>query len=135
MTRWKRNIVIFLGIFVSIGLLGLTLQMALSDPIREAHTKFLFLQVQSLLKEKPPLGTATDLTSLLKQSSIDWNSCRMDGDRILDGWDQPIIIRTESERWTLISAGRDGRFGSSDDAIVEIPVAASEPQPDRPQPQ
>ena len=71
--------------------------------------------------------TATDLLSALRSSDIDWNSCEVEGDQILDGWGQTVTTTFDpaSETWTFRSPGKDLEVGTADD----IEMAATRNRP------
>jgi len=93
---------------------------SISSKIREAHTQFTISQMVSHLSELDVTAiprSEVDLISTLKESRIDWNSCRIESDRILDGWRQPMNVTFDESkgRWVFLSSGRDGKFGTADD--------------------
>jgi len=61
--------------------------------------------------------SAGGLIATLMESRIDWNSCRIEENRILDGWGFPIsaAFHETTATWTFRSSGRDGKFGTIDD--------------------
>ena len=93
---------------------------SISPKSRDAHTKFAISQMASHLDELEesdlPMSSG-DLIGALKDSSIDWNSCRADGEQILDGWGQPMdtTFDLSTASWTLRSSGKDLNFGTDDD--------------------
>jgi hypothetical protein len=97
-----------------------------SPTIREEHTKFAISQMVGFLgeleDEQPPVSTG-ELIKALKESSIDWNSCRIDGNQILDGWGRPMSAAFDpsTATWTFRSSGRDGRVGTGDDIEATTP--------------
>lgn len=91
-----------------------------SSKSRDAHTRFAVSQMVNHLDalEKGDLPmSAGDLIKSLKESSIDWNRCRVDEQQILDGWGQPIEVTFDrsASSWTFRSSGKDRRFGTADD--------------------
>lgn len=101
-----------------------------SSKIRETHTHFALNQIAERLKEIDDANfpaTTTDLLSVLRASNIDWNSCELEGEQILDGWGQTMTTTFDapSETWTFRSPGRDSEVGTADD----IEIAATRNQP------
>jgi len=91
-----------------------------SAKIRETQTHFAIRQITERLdqiEEADFPRTTADLIDSLESSRIDWNSCGIQGEQILDGWGIPIITTFDkkNERWSFHSFGRDGRSGSADD--------------------
>ena len=93
---------------------------SISSKSRDAHTRFAISQIVSHLGEleeaELPMSSG-DLIRTLKESSIDWNSCRVNGGRILDGWGQSMDATFDQSiaTWTLRSSGMDRNFGTDDD--------------------
>lgn len=93
---------------------------SISSKIRDVHTRFAISQMVSHLGEleEAELPTSSDdLIKALMESSIDWNCCRIDERRILDGWGQPMSATFDDSTatWIFRSSGRDGKFGTDDD--------------------
>ena len=93
---------------------------SISSKSREAHTQFAISQMVSHLGELDVTAipkSSGDLISTLKKSRTDWNSCRIEGDLIMDGWGQPMETTFDESkgRWAFRSSGRDGKFGTEDD--------------------
>ena len=93
-----------------------------SSEMRDTHTLFAISQMINLLselKDEALPRTSVNLIKSLKVSNIDWNSCRIDGERILDGWGQPINATYEDSTsiWTFRSSGSDFKFGTDDDIV------------------
>lgn len=105
-----------------------------SSKIRETHTHFALNQIAECLNEieDPDFPrTATDLLSALRTSDIDWNSCEVEGDQILDGWGQTVTTTFDpaSETWTFRSPGNDHEVRTADD----IEIAATRNRSGEPQ--
>jgi len=101
------------------GVLRLTLQ----PYIFEIHTKFLFNQLEEILKnEGTPLTSTEAFFQIVKKSNIDWNSCKMEQQTIFDSWDEPIIIQiqTETKEWLFHSSGANRLMGDSDDITKTV---------------
>ncbi|NRB73108.1 MAG: hypothetical protein HRU46_01995 [Verrucomicrobiales bacterium] len=101
-----------------------------SSKIRETHTHFALNQAAERLNEIEDASfptTTTDLVSVLRASDIDWNSCEVVGDQILDGWGQAMTTTFDasSDTWTFRSSGTDSEVGTADD----IEIAATRNQP------
>lgn len=98
-----------------------------SSMIRETHTRFAISQMSDRLGEvrtdELPIGT-NELIALLRASRIDWNTCKLEGDQILDGWHRPITATFDDERlrWTFCSPGKDGKIGTEDDIEAHPPA-------------
>jgi len=87
---------------------------------QDAHTRFAVSQMVSHLGELERADfpmSSSDLVNALKESYIDWNSCRIDGKQILDGWGQPMdaTFDQSTATWTFRSSGKDRQFGTQDD--------------------
>jgi hypothetical protein len=99
---------------------------SISSKSRETHTRFAISQIVShidgLEEAEFPMSSG-DLIKQLKEASIDWNSCRIDGGRILDGWGQSIDATFDhsTESWTFRSSGKDRNFGTDDDIQGSTP--------------
>ena len=94
-----------------------------SSRVQDTHTHFTLSQITERLDEVEDVNfprTTTELLSTLRASSIDWNSCKIEGDRIVDSWGQPIAVTFDgtSETWTFRSLGKDSEIGTEDD--IEI---------------
>ena len=61
--------------------------------------------------------TTTELLETLRASDINWNSCGIERDRILDGWRQAITTTFDGSTgiWTFRSAGKDAKMRTKDD--------------------
>lgn len=99
---------------------------SISSKIRDVHSRFALSQMVSHLGELEEAEfpkSPGELIKVLKESSIDWNSCRIDDGRILDGWGQPMISTFDDSTvtWILSSSGRDGKFWTVDDIEVAAP--------------
>lgn len=97
-----------------------------SSEVRDSHTLFTISQMVSHLSElKDELlpKTSADLIKSMKTANIDWNSCRIDGERILDGWGQPMNASYEisTSVWNFRSSGPDFKFGTTDDIEASMP--------------
>jgi len=130
---------------VSILALWLIAGALLIHPIREAHTGFLFGQIQMELTNDlrtallPPdqneqwqpvsPSQAHLLADALRSNRlIDWNSCSLDGDIILDGWGRACILEgrsTPAAALRFTSFGKDGIRGTDDDIVREITQSKS----------
>ncbi len=105
-----------------------------SSRTREAHTHFALYQIAERLKETDDANfpaTMTELFSVLQVANIDWNTCGLGGDQILDGWGQAMTATFDypSETWTFRSPGRDSEAGTEDDIeIVATQNRRAEPQ-------
>ena len=90
--------------------------------ILEAHTGIMFTQIRERIEaaENFPISTKS-LVAIIENSNIDWNSCRIEDEEILDGWENPIRIEfIEAERTlSFQSSGMNGQFGGSDDIIQD----------------
>lgn len=93
-----------------------------SSKIHDTHTRFALSQITERLNgvEDASLPRTTkELLSTLRASNIDWNSCVIEEDRILDGWGQPITTTFDEslEIWRFQSAGKDAQMGTDDDIM------------------
>lgn len=93
---------------------------SISSKSRDAHTRFAVSQMVSHLSELDQADfpmSSSDLIKALKESSIDWNSCSVDGEQILDGWGQSMdaTFDQSTASWTFRSSGKDRNFGTHDD--------------------
>lgn len=90
--------------------------------IATTHTKFLMTQVRDIMPEGRGMKTQADLVTFISSKRIDWNSCRLDGGEILDAWgvSMRVMFRGSAPSITLISAGPDRRFDTSDDLMETI---------------
>lgn len=91
-----------------------------SPKIRDTHTRFTLSQITERLNDIEDASsprTTAELLSTLRASNIDWNSCRIEEDQILDGWGQPITATFDesSKIWTFLSTGKDTEMGTEDD--------------------
>ena len=91
-----------------------------SGKIRETHTHFAIRQITEQLDQIDDTDfprTATDMIDRLRSLRIDWNSCEIQGEQILDGWGIPITTTLDSKTgsWAFHSFGRDGKSGTADD--------------------
>lgn len=91
-----------------------------SDRIRETQTYFAVRQVTELLDRIDDADfprTSADLINSLRSSKIDWNSCGIQGEQALDGWNNPITTTFDQKdgRWSFHSFGKDGKSGTVDD--------------------
>jgi hypothetical protein len=91
-----------------------------SSKIHDTHTRFALSQITEHLngvEDESIPRTKTELFSILRASNIDWNSCGLEGDQILDGWGQPITATFDESlgRWTFRSTGEDAEMGTEDD--------------------
>ena len=101
-----------------------------SSKIRETHTRFAFSQITERLHEVEDASypkTMTELLTTLRASNIDWNSCGLEGDRILDGWRQTVTATFDgyARSWTFRSSGKDSEIGTEDD--IETTTTRSQP--------
>lgn len=101
-----------------------------SSKIRDAHTRFAFSQITERLHEVEDASfprTVAELLTTLRASNIDWNSCGIEGDRILDGWRQPITATFDgsARTWTFRSPGKDAEIGTGDD--IETTTTRNQP--------
>jgi hypothetical protein len=91
-----------------------------SARIRETQTAFAISQIVDSINQTEDAGfprTTPELMNTLRASSIDWNSCRMEGDGILDAWGRPMtaVLDEKDTKWSIRSFGKDGRNGTGDD--------------------
>jgi hypothetical protein len=109
------------------------------------HTAFLFGQIgheemlpNTLSRMLSPTGYWVDgwreltsqqygiLAEALRKAPIDWNSCSLDGNAILDGWKQKCIVEIRGipgpahPTIRLVSLGKDGIRNTNDDIVREI---------------
>lgn len=101
-----------------------------SSKIRESHTHFTIRQITARIDQIADADfprNISDLIDILRLSGIDWNSCGIQGEQILDGWGIPITTAFDKEngRWLFHSFGRDGRSGTADD--IEAVTTRSRP--------
>lgn len=57
-----------------------------------AHTGLLMNQIGEILQEPPAVDSKGQLIERLKAACIDWNSCRINGDEIIDSWKSLVMI-------------------------------------------
>jgi hypothetical protein len=103
---------------------------------RQAHTGSLFSQLdmtyhQHLKEGGRSVDSENSFLALVAQwkPKIDWESCSLRSDAILDGWKTPVQISVDPLAINLRSAGRDRSFQTTDDIIASIMATAkSEPQ-------
>jgi hypothetical protein len=95
-----------------------------------AHTQFAFAQITEHLNERS--GTELpknerDLILLLHEAFIDWNSCNLNGNCILDSWAVAVRMKFDDRnlQWTFRSAGEDRKFDTPDD--ISAQTSRSEP--------
>jgi hypothetical protein len=91
-----------------------------SAKIRETHTHFAIRQATELLDQIDDADfprTAAGLIDRLESSRIDWNSCGIRGEQVLDGWGNPITTSFDNKDgiWSFHSFGKDGKRGTADD--------------------
>lgn len=91
-----------------------------STKIRATQTHFAIRQATELLDQIDDADfprTTAGLIDRLKSSRIDWNSCGIRGEQVLDGWGNPITTTFDKKDgiWSFQSFGKDGRSGSADD--------------------
>ena len=95
--------------------------------IRKAHTGWLFTQLQELIQKADDVRDENTLNQLMSESLIDWNSCKLEGGRVFDGWGHEVQILFDEQVivWRFQSAGADGSFDTPDDIILsaEPPTA------------
>jgi hypothetical protein len=91
-----------------------------SAGIRETQTHFAIRQATEVLDQIDDAEfprTSADLIDRLRSSGMDWNSCGIQGEQVLDGWSKPITTTFDkkSGRWSFHSFGKDGKSGTADD--------------------
>ena len=112
------------------------------DTILETHTKFLFGQIESELPDSVKAillsgRTAANWSEFSSQQYgiladalceikvLDWNSCSLSGNMILDGWNRKCIVEsrtTPTPAIRLSSCGRDGVRVTDDDIVREVEI-------------
>jgi len=91
-----------------------------SSSANQVHTDLALVQVAEFLstrsKDEMPTNT-TDLITVLRSASIDWNSCSINSGGLTDSWGSPIRMTFDEKntRWTFLSSGKDRRFDTPDD--------------------
>jgi hypothetical protein len=91
-----------------------------SAKIRETQTHFSIRQATELLDQIDDANfprTTAGLIDRLRSSGIDWNSCGIRGEQVLDGWGNPITTTFDHKGgiWSFHSFGKDGKSGTADD--------------------
>lgn len=77
-----------------------------------------------IISELPDGGVPEDESQLLALLKSKWPSTRDDGPvdgHLLDGWGRPLAFKfsSDSRTWKIVSAHRDGQFGTGDDCALE----------------
>lgn len=117
-------LIVLIGVPVSaIAMWGFNLFSSISPKLRSTHTRFALSLITERLDEFGETDfpeTSKELLAVLRKSNIAWNSCGIEGDKILDGWGQPIqtAFDESSGTWTFRSPGWDSEIGTEDD--IEI---------------
>lgn len=93
------------------------------------HTHFLLNQINEVAATPTLVRTKPELIQLLKQSNIDWNSCRLTAGEVLDSWGTPVHFDFGGipNRFEMKSAGPDKRMNTNDD--IHRVIEASKPTP------
>ena len=86
-----------------------------SAKVRETQTHFAIRQITELLDQIDDADfprTSADLINRLRSSRIDWNSCGIQAEQVLDGWSNPITTTFDKKdgSWSFHSFGKDARF-------------------------
>ena len=114
---------------VLIALLGIGTLMGIfrllstsSSKSREIHTRFALAQIVERLDEVEDTAfpeVTTELVAILRAAKIDWNSCGLEGNQIVDGWRRPIMTTFDAPAgtWSFCSSGRDAQMGTEDDIV------------------
>ena len=107
--------------------------------IREAHTRTTLSQIDFELKNLNEVSWPRDhsaLISFLQTRDIDWNSCEIKGEGLLDGWGRNIetLFDASANAWSFRSAGKDGSLDTRDDIQLtcEIETNGEQVQPPNP---
>ena len=105
-------------------LVGIILTLAVCA--LRVHTGFLSAQIRD--EESLPMGISsmTELVGYLSARRLDWNSCELEDDLILDGWGQIVRFTDMDGGFGLHSRGVDGIFDTDDDIVMEIGQRAPE---------
>lgn len=62
-----------------------------------------------------------ELAQHLSRRTLDWNSCALVDDTILDGWGRVVtFVPLDAGGFELHSSGVDGILGTDDDIITEV---------------
>jgi hypothetical protein len=109
-------------------------QMTFRDNTKRVHTEFLFQQIEQVVFHATFPNTPADLADLLSRSVIDWNSCSLSEEQLIDSWANKIRTEINSRESiiTLTSSGVDGVFGTNDDISKTIHYKKNGEQSDRP---
>jgi hypothetical protein len=91
-----------------------------ASQIHHSHTQHTLSQIAERLAQVDDSHYPTTLPALLallRASPMDWNTGGIDGDQILDGWNQPITTTYDAstKAWTFRSHGEDAQLGTADD--------------------
>ena len=98
----------------------MTIVSTIRSEIRAVHTRFLFNQIRDIVTRN---GLPTDRIALLvalRRADIDWNSCGIERDNLLDGWRRPVQVAIAEASLVIQSAGLDGHLGTDDDIVERI---------------
>ena len=106
---------------IALALAGVAILVSkVRSEVSEAHTRFLFVQIRKVVSEQGTLPNQSGLLAMLRRSDIDWNSCGIADDRLLDGWHRTVSISATQTSLILRSTGRDGVAATADDITERI---------------
>lgn len=118
----RPRVLIPLVLSFALALAAVSLYPRLQNRIRYTHTSFLFRQIQDALRKGPLPKTESDLIAILNRSSLDWNSCRLAGDTVLDGWGQRIALTMRAGDSVLTKAKNSSMLSSEASWFIKLPV-------------
>jgi hypothetical protein len=109
----------FLPIILIAALASLAFSLILKtrNEAKRTHTCFLLNQINEVVATPSLPESKFELIQLLKHSDIDWNSCKLTSEELLDSWGARFHVNFDgmSDRLTIRSAGADKKFNTADD--------------------
>lgn len=86
------------------------------------QTYFLLNQIKAVAASPFLPGSKPELIQLLKRSNIDWNSCKLTSEEVLDSWGTPFHLDFGGipDRFEMRSAGADKKLDTDDDILRMI---------------
>lgn len=120
-TRSRRVLkMMALGYLAIMGVIGwFAARSHMMPMIRHAHPGHIFLQIQrrwlSPANDRASSAGTFGLWLGSIADGLDWNSCRLKNDVLLDGWGHAVRVNVGGTQIDLWSAGNDGLWETEDD--------------------
>lgn len=99
--------------------LALPLILNTRNEAKRTHTCFLLNQINEVATTPSLPGSKSELLQLLKRSEIDWNSCKLTSEEVLDSWGTPFQLDFDGmpDHFAIRSAGADKKLKTKDDIL------------------